>query len=130
MNHRLLTFTIALLAFGVSGSAAAQTTLAVDATLAKRGKGLWEKKGCMICHRIGGGRAAGPDLQHIFEQRSMDWLTRFLKNTSEMLANDSLAMELLAQNKKMKMPDMQLTDADVDAVLHYMAQEIAKLADD
>ena len=125
MNRLRLSFASAVVfALGFPVFALAQGGLTVDEKLAKRGKTVWENKGCMICHRIGGGRSAGPDLAGMFERRTVDWLTRFLKNTSEMLESDSIAQELLVEYKKTKMPNMKLNDSDIDAVLHYIAQEI------
>jgi mono/diheme cytochrome c family protein len=43
-----------------------------------------------------------------------------------MLTTDSLAMSLLAKYKNVKMPNMKLSDADIDALLHYIAEETAK----
>jgi protein SCO1/2 len=73
-----------------------------------------------------GGRSAGPDLAGLFERRTLDWATRFLKNTPEMLETDSIAKALLDDFKKMKMPQVKLTDNDIQAVLHYIAQESDK----
>jgi hypothetical protein len=35
-------------------------------------------------------------------------------------------MAMLAQYKNIKMPDMKLADADIDALIHYIAQETQK----
>ena len=43
-----------------------------------------------------------------------------------MLTSDSLAMAMLAEYKNVKMPNMKLTDADIDALIHYIADETAK----
>ena len=120
----LLGLVVAALA-GFSSVAEAQG-ITVDANLAKRGKTLWQNRGCMGCHSIGKGRLAGPDLAGVTERRSMDWLKRWLKNTEEMLANDSAAQAMLAEANGIKLPQVKLTDADIDAVLHYIVQETEK----
>ena len=43
-----------------------------------------------------------------------------------MLATDSTAKALLAEFQNIKMPNMKLTDADVDALVHYIQQESDK----
>jgi cytochrome c551/c552 len=127
MHHfRLTLAAAAVVALGLPAQASAQNGMTVDASLAKRGKTVWQNTGCMICHRIHGGRSAGPDLAGLFERRTLDWATRFLKNTPEMLETDSIAKALLDDFKKMKMPQVKLTDNDIQAVLHYIAQESDK----
>lgn len=98
----------------------------LDAALAKRGRSLFENRGCAACHTIGRGNAAGPDLAGLLDRRSMDWLTRWLQNTSEMLNTDSTAQALLAEFKGVKMPNVKLKEEDIQAVIHYIAQEDAK----
>lgn len=124
MSHfRLPLIAVAICALGLPVSAAAQGGFAVDERLAKRGKTVWENTGCMICHRIGAGRSAGPDLGGLFERRTADWVTRFLTNTSEMLETDSIAQELFVEYKKTRMPNVKLSASDVQAVMHYLARE-------
>jgi cytochrome c551/c552 len=127
MNHlRLTLMAIAFAAFAVPASAVAQgSTFTVDATLARRGKAVWANTGCMICHRINDGRSAGPDLGGLYERRTAEWVKRFIKNTPEMLETDSIAIALLDDFKKIKMPQVKLSDRDIDAVMHFIAQEDA-----
>jgi mono/diheme cytochrome c family protein len=80
----------------------------------------------MICHTIGGGKGAGPDLIAVHERRSIDWLTRWLKNTTEMLETDSIAKAMLVEHRNIKMPQVKLSDADINAVLHYIAERAEK----
>jgi protein SCO1 len=112
-------------AISVPASAAAQGSLTVDKNLAKRGKKLYETRGCGSCHAFGK-QLSGPDLVGATERRDLDWLKRWLKAPDEMLASDSLAMAMLDEYKGVKMPNLRLTDADVDALLHYMQQESDK----
>lgn len=98
----------------------------VDATLAKKGKSMFASKGCNGCHSVGGGKRAGPDLAGVSERRDADWLRKFLKDPPAMLATDSIAMAMLVEYKNVKMPNMKLSDADIDALVHYIADETAK----
>src|SRR6185369_7041577 len=58
----------------------------VDAGLAHQGEAIYTNNGCYMCHRIGDGRAAGPDLFGVTERRTIEWMTNFLKDTEGMLA--------------------------------------------
>jgi len=102
-----------------------QGAFTVDENMAKRGKQVWERKGCFGCHQIGK-PLAGPDLMGVHERRSLDWLRRWLKNTNEMLQTDSIAQAMLAEAKNQKMPQQNLSDADIDALIHYIARETNK----
>jgi protein SCO1/2 len=126
---RLVATTAALAVFtlGVPAAAAAQGSFAMDANLAKRGQKVWQSSGCMICHTLGRGQGAGPDLAGVYERRSIEWLTRFLKNTEEMLESDPIAIALLEEYKNIKMPNVKLHDRDIQAVLHYIARETEEL---
>jgi protein SCO1/2 len=104
---------------------AQESGFAVDPKLAKRGQSVWQNGGCGGCHAIGK-KMAGPDLAGVYERRSREWLARWLKNTDEMLATDSAAQAMLAEYNNIRMPNLNLTDADADAVLHYIAQETEK----
>lgn len=98
----------------------------VDPAVAKRGQSLFRNRGCEACHSIGGGKRAGPDLKGVTERRELDWLKRWLKNTNEMLATDSIAKAMLAEYKGVRMPPLKLTDPEIDALLHYIAQASAQ----
>lgn len=98
----------------------------VDPALAKKGRSMFASKGCNGCHSVGGGKRAGPDLAGVSERRDAEWLKKFLKDPPTMLTTDSIAMAMLAEYKNVKMPNMKLTDADIDALLNYIAEETAK----
>jgi protein SCO1/2 len=115
---------LAAIAFGLPVVAAAQGSFRVDANLAKRGKIVYERNGCYMCHGLGvSARRAGPDLLGVTERRDHDWLRRWLKDTNAMLAGDPQARAMLQQWNGVRMPQVKLTDADIDALLHYMAQQ-------
>ena len=126
VRRSALAFATAL-AIGLPAVAAAQGSAAVDAALAAKGKTAWNKLGCGGCHGIGKTRA-GPDLANVSERRSQEWLKAWLQNTKDMIANDSIGQALVTEWKGMKMPQFNVSDADVDGLLHYIAQESAKLA--
>jgi mono/diheme cytochrome c family protein len=94
----------------------------VDATLASQGESVYTRQGCYMCHRIGDGRAAGPDLFGVTERRTVDWLTSFLKSTSSMLASDPIAQALLEEYSHQRMPDFVLTDPQIKALINYLQE--------
>ena len=115
-----LLFLVALL-LGAAASGAAAQGMTVDAAKAKRGKTVYQNR-CLACHTIGKGKAAGPDLKGVLERRDVEWVRRWLKNTSDMQVSDSIGQALVAEYKGMKMPDQRLPDSDIDALINFLAQ--------
>ena len=116
-------------ALGAGASVAeAQGSFRVDPNLASRGKVVYERNGCYMCHGLGvKDRRAAPDLAGVTERRDHDWLRRWLKDTNGMLASDPQARAMLEQWNYVRMPQVKLTDADINALLHYMAQETQRV---
>ena len=119
-----------LLVLGGSTLAAQDSTatpgsscLQPDAAMAKRGQSLFSSRGCVGCHSIGKGKRSGPDLINVTGHRDLGWLRRWLKNPTVMFETDSLAKALLAQYNNTRMPNLRLKDDEVEALLHYIAQE-------
>ena len=99
----------------------------VDPALAQLGGSVFQNQGCYMCHRIGDGRAAGPDLFGVTERRTIDWLTKFLKNTDEMLNTDEVAQALLVEYSRQRMPTIALTDQQIQGLIHYLQDSANKL---
>jgi len=116
-------------AFAPSSLAAQETggALTVDEALAKKGKSLWTAKACNGCHTIGKGRMAGPDLAHVTDRRSVEWLAKWLSSTSTMLETDEQAKAMLAEYNNTRMPDFKLKDEDAQAIIHHLAKESQKV---
>jgi cytochrome c551/c552 len=112
----------ARLAAQESGSA-----FTIDDDLAKKGKALWSSRACSGCHTIGKGKMAGPDLAHVTERRTVEWLTKWLGNTTEMLQSDETAKALFEEYNKTPMPDFKMKEAEALAVLHHIAKESQKV---
>ncbi len=84
---------------------------------------------CSSCHTVGAGDHIGPDLLDVTAKRNRGWLTRWLAAPDKMLAaKDPLAMELFAKYKEMPMPNLQLNDADVAAIIDYLQTESGRIA--
>lgn len=101
-------------------------TFAVDEAMAKKGKSLFTARACSGCHTIGKGRLAGPDLAHVHDRRTLDWLKSWLKDPTAMMETDSTAKALLKEFNNTKMPNMKLTEDEALALIHHMANESKK----
>lgn len=76
---------------------------------------------CDSCHSLGAEDGLGPGLQDVTKRRDKTWLARWLKTPDQMLAeNDPVATELFNRYKKLSMPNLRLSDVDVDALINYM----------
>ncbi len=69
----------------------------INAEIARRGESLFQSKGCIGCHTVGGGRLTGPDLQGVTERRSLDWFVAMVIDPDSMLREDPAARELFAE---------------------------------
>ncbi len=86
------------------------------------GKAIFQTK-CSPCHTIGGGTKVGPDLKGVTEQRSRDWLVKFISNPGKMFqAGDPIAENLLARFSGIQMPDLSLSHQELSDVLSYIGQ--------
>ena len=99
----------------------------VDEAMAKKGKSLFTARACNGCHTIGKGRMAGPDLAHVTERRTMEWLTKWLTDPPAMQATDSIAKALVVEYKGSKMPNMQLKPDEITALINHIAKESEKV---
>ena len=105
----------------------AASEFVVDAAKAKAGAKVFGGKACMGCHTIGKGRLAGPDLGGLLERRGEEWTRKWLKDPTAMFETDSTAKALLKEYNNVKMPNMKLTDEQIDQVLHYILETGSKV---
>ena len=88
---------------------------------------------CAACHVIGAwdqvpahqsGRQIGPDLLNVTQRRDRAWLARWLEEPDAMLAEkDPLAVELYERHRRVPMPNMDLKEPEVAALLEYLEVE-------
>lgn len=89
------------------------------------GQEVFETK-CATCHTIGTGDGIGPDLKGVTGRREKAWLTKWIKDPTEMLKTDPIAQELLKKFKNVPMTNQNLSDKEIEDVLAYIKAESAK----
>lgn len=114
----------ALLAAGavlVLGLAARKPAEAASpAQSAGEGQTIFEQK-CSPCHTIGGGRLVGPDLKDVAQRRELEWMRSFILAPDRVLASgDPIAAQLLAENNNVSMPNLGLSEAEVESLLAFL----------
>lgn len=76
---------------------------------------------CAACHTIGKGKLVGPDLAGVTSRREGSWLERQIKDPEGLIAEkDPIVMQLLKAADNIPMPKLELSDADVAAVIAYL----------
>jgi protein SCO1/2 len=77
---------------------------------------------CAACHGLGSASRIGPDLAGIARARDRDWLARYIGAPDRVRqSGDPIAAQLVAQYKQVRMPNLQLTERQVQDVLAYLA---------
>jgi cytochrome c551/c552 len=109
-------------AFAQDKTAQAETFVASD-SLAKAGEMVWSAKGCLSCHTFGKENVIAPDLAGVFARRTSAWIRSFIRNPDALLEADDSAKALLERYNYLRMPNFKLTDAEVEAVMHYIAAQ-------
>ncbi len=75
---------------------------------------------CAACHTIGKGDLVGPDLQEVTQRRDQAWLTQMIAAPDKLLSSgDPIAQELF-QKYKVAMPNLGLSDTQVQSLLAYL----------
>ncbi|WP_314296423.1 cytochrome c [Capnocytophaga gingivalis] len=89
----------------------------VDQALAAKGQELF-KLNCTACHKPTK-KFIGPAPKGILERRSPEWVMNMILNPEEMIANDPIAKQLLAEANGSPMANQHLTEEQARAVLEY-----------
>ena len=66
-----------------------------DAATVQKGAELFASKGCQACHKVGGGKLVGPDLEGVTARRNIKWLAKMILKPDVMVREDETARELL-----------------------------------
>ena len=94
----------------------------------EQGQYLFQRQ-CSACHTVGHGDKVGPDLRGVTARRERTWLTRYIQAPDEMLATgDPLATALFNKYKNVRMPNLNLGQDDVAALLSYLEAQGSAVA--
>lgn len=99
----------------------AAETMKIDDGLAARGEILFEDKICSDCHTLGEADIA-PDLLGVMERRTQAWLTMQIADPEWMSQNDPITKQLIA-DFDMEMADLEVPEAEVELILHFLLRE-------
>lgn len=135
-NHnsipRILIFSLALMlnfsftSFAQEAApAAAETAAAAPAGAGDpvKGKALFNAN-CAACHKLDA-KATGPALRGVAAKHDMEWLYKWVHNSSEMIkSGDPVAVALFAEyNKSVMTAFPQLSTGDIDNIIAYTSEE-------
>lgn len=96
------------------------TLAAIDASLAEKGKIIFEAK-CVACHRTTDQKIVGPGLKGVTTKRSPAWILNMITNPEEMTKKDPAAKDLLAEHLT-QMTFQDVSDEEAKQILEYLRQ--------
>src|ERR1043166_200704 len=98
---------------------AAKQTSAVKLNIDK-GQYLFATR-CAACHTIGNGDKVGPDLLGVTSVRDRAWLGRIITEPDKLIEeNDPIATALFKKYREIRMPRLNLPEADVNTLIEFM----------
>jgi protein SCO1 len=81
---------------------------------------------CAACHTIGHGDSIGPDLFGVTSSRDPKWLRREIAQPETLLKEkDPMKQALFNKYKHVVMPDLNILDEDVDALIAFLKEQSA-----
>lgn len=89
----------------------------IDQAMVAHGEEVY-KKMCTACHRPDK-KFIGPAPKGIMERRSPEWVMNMILNPENMIQNNQLAKDLLAEFNGAPMANQNLTQEEARAVLEY-----------
>jgi protein SCO1 len=127
-NPRMLATTIERFLDGWQAASSRRSYADAPALSFTKGQYLYATR-CAACHTIGEGDRVGPDLAGVTAARDGAWLTRFIAAPDRVLeSGDPVARALYAKYKQVNMPNLSLNEADVAALIEYLAARDAEHA--
>lgn len=92
-------------------------------TIAQDGGQLF-KQNCAVCHSIGKGKLVGPDLKGTHSKYEEEWLLKWIKSSQSLVKKkDPLAVKAFNDNNQIPMPDQNLPDGDIKAIIGFIKAE-------
>jgi mono/diheme cytochrome c family protein len=90
---------------------------------APEGKALFEQS-CASCHTIGGGDTAGPDLEGVVGRAGEERTRAFIATPEQVIASGDPEVDALVERfGGVQMPNLGLSDAQVDSLVAYLAAQ-------
>jgi protein SCO1/2 len=84
---------------------------------------------CAACHTIGNGDKVGPDLLGVTSVRDSAWLKRIITEPDKLIdEKDPIATALFKKYNEIRMPRLNLPEADVKTLIDYMKLETERAA--
>jgi mono/diheme cytochrome c family protein len=79
---------------------------------------------CSNCHTFGKGDLVGPDLKGVNDRHPRPWLIAWIRSSSSLISKrDPDATALFRKYKQQRMPDHDVSDAQIVALLDYLAAD-------
>ncbi|HKE82924.1 MAG TPA: c-type cytochrome [Vicinamibacterales bacterium] len=76
---------------------------------------------CSSCHTFGKGIRVGPDLKGVTDRHPRPWLIAWIKSSdTQIRRGDPAAVSLFRQFRQQRMPDHDLSDTEIGALLDYL----------
>ena len=93
----------------------------IDQKLVDQGKSAFNDK-CSACHNLDV-EVEGPALRHVTKKLRPEYIMNYLLNTTEMQKKDAQLKELIKKYNGEAMPDLELKEPQVRALLEYFRSE-------
>jgi len=97
---------------------------------AQDGEALFNTK-CAMCHTATTARLVGPGLGKVNDRRDQDWLIKFVQSSQDLInSGDEDAIALFEEYNKVMMPDQDLSEGEVIAILSYLKSQGELIGDE
>ncbi len=81
---------------------------------------------CISCHSIGGGNGVGPDLKGVAKIRDKEWLNKMIRDPKALVDSGDQTVTKLVDEYGMVMPKVNLSDAEITAIVTYLETQSAQ----
>ncbi len=85
------------------------------------GAQVFEDKGCLSCHTIGGGDLVGPDLRGLFARRKEKWVRNFIQDPNKFIGKNTEA-NVLQNRYGPEMPNLKLSQEELDQLIAFLKE--------
>src|SRR5438105_434034 len=97
--------------------------LSTIACFSEEGSTLFNDR-CISCHTVGNGTLVGPDLKDVFKKYPEERLVQWIRSSAAVIKRgDTSAINLFARFNKIVMPDQDLEDPEIKAIIAFIRSE-------